>query len=263
MEPFTLVEENTRDGLHRFFDDIVKFSSAKSADHDLPYLETLRESNPEMIVTAIPESNTPLRLFAAAGFATCVKDTKTDSYASWRGYARPSKRAGQGQLAEAVSFAKYHYKWNNEDFILYLVYGVQYVLKERREAEEILGPSSITDQLILNIGDWMNKLTDVVWVYDGYWQQSRSLYQEIQKASWDNVILDEAMKKELVSVANKFFDSEAVYKDLGVPWKRGVLFHGPPGNGKTVSISSHALAIRQERTNSDFVCQECSLYMGH
>ena len=29
-----------------------------------------------------------------------------------------------------------------------------------------------------------------------------------------------------------------VYKDLGVPWKRGIIFHGPPGNGKTVSIKA-------------------------
>lgn len=44
------------------------------------------------------------------------------------------------------------------------------------------------------------------------------------------------MKKELTSVANKFFNSKDIYGDLGVPWKRGLLFHGPPGNGKTISI---------------------------
>jgi len=52
------------------------------------------------------------------------------------------------------------------------------------------------------------------------------------------VILDEAVKKDLTSVTNKFFSSKQVYEDLGVPWKRGLLFHGPPGNGKTISIKA-------------------------
>ena len=248
MEPFTLIEETSRPGPHHLFDDVVKLSSAKAADHDLPYIATLRENNPDMIVTAVPYGNAPLRIFAAAGFATCERDTDTDSFASWRGYAKPAKRADKGQLGEAISFAKYRYRWNNENFILYTVYSVQYILKERRDGEDVLGPSRITDELVLNIGDWMNKLTDLVWVYDGWWSQSYDLYKEVMKSSWDNVILDESMKKELTSLAHKFFDSKDVYEDLGVPWKRGLLFHGPPGNGKTISIRAlmHSLYNRKD-----------------
>ena len=55
---------------------------------------------------------------------------------------------------------------------------------------------------------------------------SSSLYEEIQKASWDDVILDKGIKKALTELMHKFFDSEDIYKDLGVPWKRGVIFHG-------------------------------------
>jgi transitional endoplasmic reticulum ATPase len=35
-----------------------------------------------------------------------------------------------------------------------------------------------------------------------------------------------------------FFKSEEIYKTLEVPWKRGLLFVGPPGNGKTISLKA-------------------------
>ena len=70
----------------------------------------------------------------------------------------------------------------------------------------------------------------------------------MQKANWNDVILDEDMKKALVDITKKFFDSKDVYDDLGVPWKRGVIFHGPAGNGKTISIKAlmHTLGARKD-----------------
>ncbi|KAK3389442.1 P-loop containing nucleoside triphosphate hydrolase protein, partial [Podospora didyma] len=35
-----------------------------------------------------------------------------------------------------------------------------------------------------------------------------------------------------------FFDNQALYQSLSVPWKRGIIFHGLPGNGKTISIKA-------------------------
>lgn len=239
LEPFTLIEEIGNAGPHHLFDNVTDLSSAKTADHDLQYVAALRDANPEMIVTSIPAMNVNLRAFAASGFATCELDTKTDSYASWRGYIAPSVRSDAGQLGEQVHFAKYHYKWNDEDFILYTVANVQYVLKERQGSEAALGPSHITDKLILTVGKWQDSgLNQTVLVYDGYWQRSRDLWLAVQKANWDKVILDEKMKSELTSVVDKFFDSKDVYEDLGVPWKRGLIFGGEPGNGKTISIKA-------------------------
>ena len=246
LEPFTLIEETNHGSRpHRLHNDVLDLTSAKTADHDLQYVDILRKANPDMIVTAIPANNVPLLAFASSGFATYEVDKETDSYASWRGYVGPSRQSRNGSLAENVTFAKYHYNWNNNDFILYTVDRVQYVLKEKKPTENPLGPSKITDELIQAVGSWL--LDGVIWVYDGYWQQSKALYAEVQKMSWDKVILDEKQKKELVSVADNFFNSKDVYDDLGVPWKRGLLFHGPPGNGKTISIKAlmHTLLDRK------------------
>ncbi|KAK3067458.1 hypothetical protein LTR53_015670 [Teratosphaeriaceae sp. CCFEE 6253] len=238
MEPFTLVEETSRPGPHHLFDDVAHLGSGKTADHDLQYITALRAANPDMIVTASPVYNVPLRAFAAAGFALCELDTETDSFASWRGFNPPALRQNRGTLAESIHFAKFHYQWNGEDFILYTVMNMQYVLKERRAAEGAYGPSKAMDALIQTVGDWLLSDQEVVWVFDQYWQRSKQLYKEVMKVTWDKVILDETVKKDLTSVTNKFFTSKQVYEDLGVPWKRGLLFHGPPGNGKTISIKA-------------------------
>jgi hypothetical protein len=249
MEPFTLVERTASSGPHHLFDDVVKCWSAKTADHDFVYIATLRENNPGMIVTCIPESNVSLRAFAAAGYATCELDTKTDSYHSWKGYVQSAARSEDGQLGEAIFFAKYHYRWNNEDFSFCVADNVQYVLKECQDGEHVLGASKVTDKLIMTIGAWVKSLVGkVVWVYDQWWRPDAELYKQVMKSSWDDVILDEGMKKELTTVTNKFFSSKQVYEDLGVPWKRGLMFYGPPGNGKTTSIRAlmHELYSRDD-----------------
>jgi SpoVK/Ycf46/Vps4 family AAA+-type ATPase len=63
------------------------------------------------------------------------------------------------------------------------------------------------------------------------------------------------MKKELKSVSGRFFDSKTVYNDLGVPWKRGLIFYGPAGNGKTISIKAlmHTLADRKDSVPTLYV----------
>jgi transitional endoplasmic reticulum ATPase len=204
--------------------------------------------------SAIPSSNTNLLQFAAAGEAQAELDTENETVIRWRGYAPPSERGGAGSLAEAIFFARYHYHWANEDFILYtVVIGfsmIQYVLKEPRSGETTHSNSSITDALIATIGKWGNQgdVVDSIYVYDGYWYRDRALWKDVQKATWDKVILDPGMKKSLTDVSEKFFDSQDIYEDYGVPWKRGLIFHGPAGNGKTISIKAlmHALGERKK-----------------
>ena len=87
-----------------------------------------------------------------------------------------------------------------------------------------------TNRLLLEAGTWVNELHNEVWVYDGgWWQKSRELYNSVQNASWDDVILDEKMKKSLMADVESFYDNRDTYERLKVPWKRGVIYYGPPG----------------------------------
>lgn len=101
--------------------------------------------------------------------------------------------------------------------------------RERRRARELL----------LAAGRWGADLHGEAWVYDqGYWQKSAELYRSVQQAEWANVILAPAMKRALIDDHLAFFAARETYARLKVPWKRGVIYHGPPGNGKTISIKA-------------------------
>ncbi|GAB7353276.1 hypothetical protein MBLNU459_g3781t1 [Dothideomycetes sp. NU459] len=235
FEPFTLVEEAESP---RLFDTFQRVTSAPSADHDIQYLAVLRKQFPEYVVTSVPTSNCNLLAFARAGKATATLDTQTDAIARWRGWS-PALRSGElGFLSENVFFAKYHYQWSSEHFIVYAVGNVQYILKELKDDETQFSHSAVTDSLIATAGTWLSADREVIWVFDNAWSRSKDLFKQVEKAEWDNVILDEDMKKALTSVSEKFFESKDVYEDLGVPWKRGIIFYGPAGNGKTISIKA-------------------------
>ncbi|KAK9413905.1 putative P-loop containing nucleoside triphosphate hydrolase protein [Seiridium unicorne] len=258
LEPFTFVT-GTESSPPEFFDPYLDRTSAKVADLQTHLLTDLRTQYPELIVTITPSGNVNLLQFAAAGYAQADLDMDDEPIVRWRGYAAPRTRHGKGSLAESRFFAKYRYSWNNEHFILYtIIVGLQqlqYILKEPRGDETTLSNSAITDKLILTIGEWYSVDEDFIYVYDGYWSASKALFEQVRKASWDKVILDPKMKKDLTDVSGKFFDSKEIYEEYGVPWKRGLIFHGPVGNGKTISIKAlmHTLYQRKKKIPSLYV----------
>lgn len=195
--------------------------------------------------------------FAAAGHATADLDIVDESVQRYRYfYAGSSRRGIPDRLVESRTFAKYFYRWGTEYFVVYIVQmgyeQMQYILKEPGEGETIMSRNSVTDTLIATVGKWQKPEDEkYIYVYDsGFWQQSRDLYEQVQKSEWKDVILNEDMKKTITELMHKFFDSEDIYKDLGVPWKRGVIFHGPAGNGKTISIKAlmHSLFEKYQDT---------------
>ena len=140
-------------------------------------------------------------------------------------------------------FAKFNYRWGSEDYILYtIVIGfsyLQYLLKEPDTSETTVSHCSKTDSLLTTAAEAiLSDVADYIFVYDRYWTRSTYLYNEVAKASWDKVILDEKTKKALTKVSNDFFDSKEQYQKYGVPWKRGLIFYGPAGNGKTISVKA-------------------------
>lgn len=62
----------------------------------------------------------------------------------------------------------------------------------------------------------------------------------VAAASWDDVVLPTGMAKAIRSNVQAFFGSAARYAHLGIPYRRGFLFAGPPGCGKTLTLKTLA-----------------------
>ena len=58
------------------------------------------------------------------------------------------------------------------------------------------------------------------------------LNKDIQKLSWNDLIIDSGLKEELVSVIDLLKDPKTA-KKYGIEAPKGILFNGPPGTGKT------------------------------
>ncbi len=160
-------------------------------------------------------------------------DARERLSSQWRSYMPPSKRldGDTGALVDTILFGKHQYAWKNHEFILYLVDGRDgsgpYPAVRNNY---IVGDEIAASQLILEDGNFNSTLHNEIWVFNqGYWKKDAELWTSISHASWEDVILDPETKKSLIDDVSRFFDSRLTYANLKVPWKRGIIFHGPPG----------------------------------
>lgn len=85
----------------------------------------------------------------------------------------------------------------------------------------------LAEELIRQVSTYSSRIDDQVLVFDsGYWKGDHEMWKSVQKASWEDVVLEETFKKSLQHEYKSFFESEEIYRELGVPWKRGIIFLG-------------------------------------
>lgn len=67
---------------------------------------------------------------------------------------------------------------------------------------------------------------------DGRSKTPQALNDKVEKISWDDIIIDEELKRELRSVVELLRDPHTAER-YGIKVPKGILLNGPPGTGKT------------------------------
>lgn len=218
---------------HRFFTThpredgwmVYELSSENARRMHLPYLlDCLRDWHPEAVKRR-------------AGLAFVNRDAVMRS-------ARKSKSVGKGVLPDSDKEPdSYGWRgcvemvWNGQDIHCWMF------------------------SLLMGVGGWGDAyllatkshaaLQDFLGVLDRYGQtRHRGKEKEIlvvngenipiRPSAWEDVVLPAGMAQEIQTNVHAFFNSEERYQRLGIPYRRGFVFAGPPGCGKTLTIKTLA-----------------------
>ncbi|KIM91080.1 hypothetical protein PILCRDRAFT_811596 [Piloderma croceum F 1598] len=229
--------ETVNKGNDSFYDKFVEMASAKYADPAVQGASSLRQLYPNH--SLVMSADYGLNLTSLPG-ASALPLSPSELVTNVL-FVPIARRLGSvpGVLLDNIVFGGFKVAWNTYDFIIYTArwqigfsLNVQHFILHE-------GPEDAAREFILAAGIWREQLHDEIWVFNqGFWNKDHGLWTEIQKADWKDVVLKDKFKKNLQKDIYGFFASEAVYKELAIPWKRGLIMYGPPGNGKTISIKA-------------------------
>ena len=128
--------------------------------------------------------------------------------------------------------------WRGELFDVVLVTWAQSCYRTRHHWI-VADNKKFADEFFAEVCDWSAEVRGEVLVFhDGEWIKNKQLFDAIKTSTFDNVILRGSLKQEIQNDFAQFFASREVYEQHCIPWKRGVLFIGPPGNGKTHTLKA-------------------------
>ena len=247
------------------FDAFNNHGSSVRVNSEVALQAALRDVHRPDHVTWIRSRDCDILGFAEGGHAKASLSDGDDTYTAIRKYNIPARSLDepQGSVTDKVLFARWQYEWNGRSVLCYKFRWVdnawstrEYyaIVTEASNGNIVNNHCTYTEDLIKTCGVWTQELHDEVYVYeDGYWEKNKTLFKAVSKASWDDVIIDPKMKADIIRDVGSFFGSRSTYSQYNIPWKRGIILHGPPGCGKTISIKALMNSVRQQKVANLYV----------
>jgi hypothetical protein len=222
--------------LRYFIDSTLSLPSSAAA---YSVSQRLAKAFPDKAVVEACEGYFDLNEFAAAGHCTVSpnKAVHVQLVTEWRGLKEPVRHSMPNAMLEV--------EWQGHRLGVLIITMDEscgscsrfWIISDSRETGE---------QFMHEVLKYCATPRGDILVFEaGRWRKDSELAQAIASAGFDNLVLREGLREEIVGDFERFFASCELYERHGIPWKRGALFIGPPGNGKTHLVKALVNHLRR------------------
>jgi len=167
---------------------------------------------------------------------------------AWKGsvaYDAADQTEAEQQVLERAKNAWLEVAWGNSTFDV-IIMTWRHEFGSTRHHWILADSIQNARDLFVEVCKWNTEVRGEVLVFDsGCWRKDVQLFHAIKGATFDNLILREGLKEGLREDLEQFFATRDTYETYKIPWKRGILLVGPPGNGKTHAVKAIINTIGQ------------------
>ena len=210
-----------------FSDSLARHPNAVSYET----LRALTKIFPGKSILESEDGDFDVRAFGAAGSAAVEVSASPvgELVTHWRG-----PRKGLGEHIEQAMLVV--------DWLQYRIFVIElsFINEWSQRTRFIVADTpAIARTFFQTVREWCHLPRREVLVFrEGCWSKSRELFEAISRTTFDDLVLPPALKAEIQRDITQFLASRESYERYRVPWKRGLLFVGPPGNGKTQCVKA-------------------------
>src|SRR5579859_902515 len=157
----------------------------------------------------------------------------------------PAPQDTAAETQDSVNKAWFEVQWQGNTLDI-LILNIQGEGSHKLHMWLLAETEEIARNFFAAVSRWDAEIRGEVLVFDnGCWYKDEYLFQDIKNATFENLILRGSLKQEILDDLVQFFAARALYEEHDVPWKRGILFVGPAGNGKTHTIKALINTLEQ------------------